>query len=146
MLLELLTSAAGGGIFGLGAALVKGWGAYKDKQLDYAHEVNMTVEIGKNMVLEMDLAKVKGTIDLEIQESADDAKNLTAAITAEAGMRGASPWVQDVRAMVRPGLTAGLVILAFVAATFDNPHTAQFIFMATTAVTFWFGDRPRKST
>lgn len=145
MLIELLTSAAGGGIFGLGASLIKGWGAYKTKQLDFQHEVNMTVEIGKNMLLEMDLAKIKGTIDLEIQESEADAKNLTAAITAEASMKGSSPWVNDVRAMVRPTLTAGLVILAFIAAGFDNHYTPQFIFMATTAVTFWFGDRPRKS-
>jgi len=146
MWIELLTSAAGGGIFGLGASLIKGWGAYKVKQLDYAHEVNMTVQIGKNMTLEMDLAKIKGTIDLEIQESEADARNLTAAITAEAGMRGASPWVNDIRALVRPTLTAGLVLLSFIAAMWENPYTPQFIFMATTAVLFWFGDRPRKST
>ena len=144
MLIELLTSAAGGGLFGLGASLIKGWGAYKTKQLDFQHEVNMTIEIGKNMTLEMDLAKVKGTIDLEIQESEADARNLTAAITAEADMKGSSPWVQDVKALVRPVLTGSLVILAFIAAFNNNPYTDQFIFMATTAVLFWFGDRPRK--
>ncbi len=67
MLLELLTSAAGGGIFGLGASLIKGWGAYKQKELDMKHELAMTVQIGKNMLVEMDLAKLKGTIDLGIQ-------------------------------------------------------------------------------
>ena len=116
MLLELLTSAAGGGIFGLGASLIKGWGAYKNKQLDMIHEVEMTVQIGRNMLVEMDLAKLRGAIDLTIQESEADARNLTTAITAEAGMKGASPWVNDVRALVRPTLTAGLVLLAFTAA------------------------------
>lgn len=144
MLLEFLTSAAGGGIFGLGASLVKGWGEYKNKQLDMVHEVNMIVEIGKNMLLEMDLSKIKGTINLELQESAADAKNLTAAITAETSLKGASPWVQDVRALVRPVLTASLVLLAFGSAWAKFPLASEFIFMATTAVTFWFGDRPRK--
>lgn len=145
MLLELLTSAAGGGLLGLGASLIKGWGKYKQKQLDMKHELDMTVQIGKNMLLEMDMAKLKGSLDLEIQESEDDAKNLRAAIEAEASMKGASAWVNDVRAMVRPVLTAGLVILAFTAAGLDFKLAPEFIFMATTAVTFWFGDRPRKS-
>ena len=145
MLLELLTSAAGGGIFGLGASLIKGWGAYKTKQLDMKHELDMTVQIGANMTLEMDLAKIKGTIDLELQQSEADARSFTAAITAEADLKGASPWVNDVRALVRPTLTAGLVLLAFIAAMWNNPYTPQFIFMATTAVLFWFGDRPRKT-
>ena len=145
MILELLTSAAGGGIFGLGASLIKGWGKYKQQQLDFKHELDMTVQIGKNMLLEMDLAKLKGTIDLEIQESEADARNLTEAIKAESSMKGASPWVNDVRALVRPTLTAGLVFLAFAAAMLNNAYAPQFIFMATTAVLFWFGDRPRRS-
>lgn len=146
MLLELLTSAAGGGILGVIGAGIKTFTAYKEKKLTFAHEVSMAEENRRSMTIEMELAKVKGTIDLELQESESDAQNLTAAIEAEASTKGDSAWVQDLKASTRPILTYALVVTAFglVAMSPENPWANEFIFMATTAVTFWFGDRPRR--
>ncbi|TDI73856.1 MAG: hypothetical protein E2O82_05075 [Betaproteobacteria bacterium] len=146
MWLELLTSAAGGGILGVVGAGIKTFTAYKEKKLTFAHEVSMAEENRLSMTIEMELARVQGTIDLELQESESDAKNLTAAIEAEASTKGASPWVQDLKASTRPFLTYGLVICTFglVAVSPENQWANEFIFLATTAVTFWFGDRPRR--
>lgn len=146
MLLELLTSAAGGGILGVIGAGIKTFTAYKEKKLQFAHEVSMAEENRLSMTIEMELAKVQGTIDLELQESESDAKNLSTAIQAEADTKGASPWVQDLKASTRPILTYGLVIGTFGLVAFSpgNQWANEFIFLATTAVTFWFGDRPRR--
>lgn len=143
---DLLTSAAGGGLFGLVGVGAKMFVAYKDKQLVMAHEINMAKETRTNMEMEIELSKQKGSIELELQESDSDARNLTAAIEAEASMRGASPWVNDVRAMVRPVLTLVLVFAAMFAVSQSWSLDSEFVFMAMTAVTFWFGDRPRKTS
>ncbi len=112
-----------------------------------AHEVVMAAEDRLTMKQEIDLAKIKGEIDLELSESQDDARNLTEAIRAESASKGSSPWVADLKASTRPILTYGLCACAFIIVMVDqtNPWTNEFIFMAMTAVTFWFGDRPRKS-
>jgi len=146
-MLDTILSAAGGGIFGLIGSGFKLWGAYKEKKLIFEHEAVMAKENRATMSMEMELAKVKGTIELELQESEQDATNLQAAINAEASIKGASPWVDNLRGSLRPFLTYGLCILAFglVAVQPENPWANDFIFLATTAVTFWFGTRPMKS-
>ena len=146
-LLELLASAASGGLLGGALSLGKLFHAYKEKKLAYSHEISMAAELRQNMALEMELAQIKGTIDLELQESEDDAKNLRSAIDAESASTGSSPWVMDLKASTRPILTYGLTICAFglVAMSPENPWANEFIFMAMTAVTFWFGDRPRRA-
>ena len=147
MLLDFLTSAVSGGLLGGILPLGKLFHAYKEKKLMFAHEVAMASETRQNLALEMELAQIKGELALELSESQDDAKNLQAAIAAEATSKGSSPWVQDLKASTRPFLTYGLCIIAALIVTFDstNPWANEFIFMATTAVTFWFGDRPRRT-
>ena len=146
-MLETILSAAGGGLFGLIGSGFKLWGQYKEKKLVFQHEVDMAKETRQNMAMEMDLAKIQGTIDLELQESAQDATNLQAAINAEASITGTSPWVDNLRGSLRPFLTYGLCILTFglVAVQPNNPWINEFVFLSTTAVTFWFGTRPMKS-
>ena len=145
-MLELLLSAGGGGLFGLIGSGFKLWGKYKEKKLLFEHQVNMAKEDRLNMQAELELAKVKGAIDLELTESENDAKSLQAAIQAEASITGTSQWVADLRGSTRPFLTYGLVTAsaAIIVFTPQNPWANEFIFMASTAVTFWFGDRPRK--
>ena len=145
-ILELLGSAASGGLLGGVFSAVKLFGAYKEKKLQFAHELAMSQEDRKNMDKEIEVAKVKGTLDLEIEESRGDAMALTAAINAEATTKANSPWVQDFKSMTRPVLTYLLVIMAFGITLADqgNPWAEEIVFMASTAVTFWFGDRPRR--
>jgi hypothetical protein len=146
-MIDLLMSSAGGGLLGGILSLGKLWGAYKEKKMLLSHEVKMAEEDRKNMAMEIDMAKVKGSIDLELQVSEDDAKALTAAIKAEVDTKGASPWVQDLKASTRPILTYVLCVMAFVLVIFamENPWTNEIVFLASTAVTFWFGDRPRRT-
>jgi len=135
---SLITSAAGGGILGLIGTGAKMYMAHKEQEQKDAHEIAMAVESRQNMQMELNLLKQKGEMQLSIDENNNDAKNLTAAISAERDITGTSQWVADLRGATRPFLTFGLVILSAFKPTDD------YIFMATTAVTFWFGDRPRK--
>lgn len=145
-MLELLLSAGGGGLFGIVGSIAKKFGDYKLKKLEYAHIATMAEQDRKNMQMEMELARVQGQIDLELAESQADALGLQAAINAEASIAGASPWVADLRGSVRPLLTYALAALAIgmVWTSPDNPWCNDVIFMAMTAVGFWFGDSPRR--
>ena len=145
-MLELLLSAGGGGLFGIIGAAGKMFAAYKEKKLMFAHEVAMAEQTRRNMEMEMDLAKIQGAIDLELQEDQNDAKNLQAAINAEASIQNTSPWVANLRGSVRPILTYGLasMAVAMVWTSPENPHVNEIIFMAMTAVGFWFGDSPKR--
>ena len=146
-MLEMLLSAGGGGLFGLLGSAGKMFAAYKEKKLIFSHEVQMAEQTRRNMEMEMQLATLQGQIDLELQESENDAKNLQAAINAEASIKNTSPWVDDLRGSVRPILTYGLSLLAIGMAWSQpgNPWINEIIFLATTAVTFWFGTRPYKN-
>lgn len=144
--LDLLVSAGGGGLFGIVGSFGKMFSDYKLKKLMFEHEQAMAEQERQNMEMEMQLAQIQGTIDLELQESENDAKNLQAAIGAEARITGTSPWVADLRGSVRPFLTyalAGLAI-AMVWTVPDNQWCNDVIFMSMTAVGFWFGDSPRR--
>jgi hypothetical protein len=136
--LSFLGSAASGGILGGILSGVKMFAAYKQKKMDLAHEIAMAAETRLNMDKEMELATIKGTIDMEIQETTDDSANLRSALEAESQISGTSQWVNDLRGSTRPILT---YILAGIATVLQ---TEEFVFMAMTAVTFWFGDRPPK--
>jgi len=144
-MLETLLSVGSGGLFGLIGAGVTKFMAYKDKKLTFEHEKVMASEDRQTMAAETERARIQGTIDLELQESESDAANLQAATNAKGTVTKTSPWVADLRASVRPILTYLLVFFAVamsVWASETNPHTKQVIFLAATAVTFWFGSRP----
>lgn len=145
-MLELLLSAGGGGILGLVGAGFKTWMGFKQKKLDLEHQIKLAKEERENMALEMELARVKGTIDLELQESEASARGLEAALRAESALPDGSAWVNDLRGSVRPILTYALSTAAVAIAAFqpDNPWNNDIIFMAMTAVGYWFGDRPPK--
>ena len=143
-MLDSILNVASGGLFGLiGAGFTKFMG-WKEKKLELEHEVNMASENRLTMQMETELAKIQGSIDLELQESEADAKNLQAAINAEGNIRGASQWVTDLRGSLRPILTYSLVACAILMSSFlqGNPWNGEILFLATTAVTFWFGSRP----
>lgn len=144
--LSVLSTVGSGGILGGVLSLGKLWGAYKEKKLAFEHEAAMAVVDQDNMKLEIEANKFKAEIELETTELTTDAKALTAAINAEANTKAASPWVQDLKASTRPILTYTLVIMAFITITWnsDSAYADEILFLASTAVTFWFGDRPRK--
>ena len=146
-MLETILSAAGGGLFGLIGAGVKTFMNWKQQKLANEHEVNMAEQSRQDMQLEIELSKQQGAIDLELQESDADARNLTAAISAEAEAKGASQWVKDLKASTRPILTYLLCIMAITLVMIESKSewVNEIVFLASTAVTFWFGDRPRSN-
>ena len=139
-LLEFLTSAATGGVLGGILSGFKLYAGYKKQQIDYAFQIDLAKETRLNIGAEMELAKMRGEMDLEIQESTDDSANLRAAMEAESQITNTSQWVNDLRGSTRPILTYALTLAAAIIQTTD------FVFMATTAITFWFGDRPPKKS
>lgn len=145
-ILSILTSVGSGGILGGVLSLGKLWGAYKEKKLAFEHEAAMAIVDQDNMKLEIEANKHKSELELEATELETDAKALTSAINAEANTKGSSPWVNDLKASTRPMLTYMLVIMAFITITWNSSSVwaDDILFLASTAVTFWFGDRPRK--
>ncbi len=137
--LTALTGVASGGLFGLVGTGFKLWMGNKKEEAKLAHQLALAKETRENMKLEMELVQTKQAHDLELQENDNDAKGLHAAIAAEANIAKVHLWVNDVRGCTRPFLTVLLI-----AVTWYYPDNPEFSFMAATAVTFWFGDRPLK--
>ena len=133
-------SVAGGGIFGLIGAGVNKFFDYKKQQQINIQELAMADKVAVQMDKEFELAKFKGSMELEIQDSDNDAKGLMSAIEAEQSIKEVHKWVNDVRGMTRPVLTLILVLMAW----WEEGIDKSLDWMASTAVTFWFGDRPPK--
>jgi len=145
-MLDLLLSAGGGGVLGLVGAGFKSFMGWKEKKLTLQHELDLARETRLTMGVEIQLAKLQGEIELEQTEVTADASNLNAALQAEASITGTSQWVTDLRGSTRPVLTYLLSISAvsMVWNYPDNPWNNDLVFMAMTAVGYWFGDRPKR--
>jgi len=145
-MLDLLLSAGGGGVLGLVGAGFKSFMGWKEKKLTLQHELDLARETRLTMGVEIQLAKLQGEIELEQTEVTADASNLNAALQAEASITGTSQWVTDLRGSTRPVLTYLLSISAVSMVWYhpDNPWNNDLVFMAMTAVGYWFGDRPKR--
>ena len=144
---DILSNVASGGLFGLVGAGVTKFMDYKTTKLKLAHEVVMASEERESMKMEVELAKVKGKIELEVETTKGDALSLQAAVLAESTITGCRQWVTGLKGATRPVLTFLLcfaAVLVILVAP-GNPHTKQIIFLASVAVTFWFGSRPAKT-
>lgn len=134
--LNLIFSAAGGGVLGLVGTGIQMWGKHKEREQEFAHELQMQDAINKNMALEMQKLELKGNIDIDILERETDAKGLASSIRAEQAIGASYKWVNAVRSMIRPLLTLMLTIMAFI-----KPNDEDLVWMASTAVNWWFGSR-----
>ena len=145
-------SALSGGLFGLvGNIATKVVGyfeakqAFAQKQAEWSHESEL-------LKLQMQ-AKVSETEqEIHVAESQGSWSGLGASLTAEGALGMSYPWVNAVRALVRPGLTLGLT--TFLACAFfalapgdiDRAYVADsLVFAAVTSIVWWFGDRAPKS-
>ncbi len=145
MLLELL--AGGGGVFsGLIGNGISAFVNYKNKKLDHSHELAMADKRDREMQNEVALAKLQGEQALVLEQEAGANASLQAALGAEASITGTSQWVADLRGSVRPILTyaLSLSVVALVALGSNHEQLPQLIYLASTAVTFWFGSRTAK--
>jgi Calicivirus putative RNA polymerase/capsid protein len=152
-ILGTTTSALSGGLFGLlgnVASKVLGYFQAKqdfvEKQAGWQHDLDL-------QKLQMQASAQQGAQQLQVAQSQGEWSGLAASVAAE-GVVGASyPWVNAVRALIRPALTLGLtsfLCAAFFALTpgdIDRAYVADsLVFAAVTSIVWWFGDRaPRKN-
>ena len=144
-------SVATGGLFGLvGNIATKIFGyfeakqAFTQKQAEWVHETDL-------LKLQMQAKAAETESEIKVAESQGSWGGLTGSVAAEAAIGASYPWVNAVRALVRPTLTIGLT--SFLAAAFfamspgdiDRAYVADsLVFVAVTSVVWWFGDRAPK--
>ena len=144
---SLFGAALSGGVTSLVSLGVQHWVDYKKAELANKHELSMADKRADEMKMELEISKQEGAqaFALERESGANDAFN--AAIVSQGQMmQGASQWVIDICSLTRPVLTLLLVVIAsvFVALAADHALANDFMFMATAATMYWFGDRARK--
>ena len=146
-------SALGGGLFGLVGnvaskliGIVEAKQEFAQKKEERGHEERLL-----DMQTKAKAAETEG--ELAVTAASGSWGGLTESLKAETGIGATYPWVNAVRALVRPALTLGLA--AFLCAAFfaltpgdiDRAYVADsLIFAAVTAIVWWFGDRaPKKA-
>lgn len=150
-LVDAGTSAISGGLFGLiGNVATKVVGyfeaeqQFKQKQAEWAHETDL-------LKLQMTAKQQETESEIQLAGASGSWTGLTASLQAETSIGVTYPWVNAVRALVRPLLTFGLA--AFLCAAFfaltpgdiDRSYVANsLVFAAVTAIVWWFGDRAPK--
>ena len=146
-------SAVGGGLFGLvGNVATKIIGIFEAKQTfaqkkeEWAHEERLLDMQTKAKAAETEQ-------ELAVTASSGSWGGLTESLKSEVAIGATYPWVNAVRALVRPALTlglAGFLCTAFFAMTpgdIDRAYVADsLVFAAVTAIVWWFGDRAPKKT
>lgn len=146
-------SALTGGLFGLvGNIATKVFGyfeakqAFVQKQAEWSHESEL-------LKLQMQARSAESEQEIHVAESQGSWSGLAASLNAEGALGLTYPWVNAVRALVRPGLTLGLA--SFLASAFfamapgdiDRAYVADsLVFAAVTSIVWWFGDRAPKKT
>lgn len=150
-LVDAGTSAMSGGLFGLiGNVATKVVGyfeaeqLFKQKQAEWAHETDL-------LKLQMNARQQETESEIALAGASGSWSGLSASLAAETAIGATYPWVNAVRALVRPALTFGLA--AFLCAAFfalapgdiDRAYVANsLVFAAVTAIVWWFGDRAPK--
>lgn len=148
--LGLIGSVLTGGATGLiGSILSKGIGLFEahqkrqDRKLDFEHELKLL-----DKQAELRTAETENELAIANAETASSLR--VASYSHDSSMGRPHRWVVDVLRLVRPVLTLFLLILVggIYFSTNDFAMKAGIIesvlFMASSAVTWWFGDRSLK--
>ncbi len=148
----LITSVLTGGATGLvGSLLSKGIGLFeaaqkrKDRALEFEQELKL---LDKQAALRT--AETENELAIANAETAASLRE--ASYRHDSGMGKPHRWVVDVLRMVRPILTLFLLVLVGIIYMTANDLAMKagiidsVLFMASSAVTWWFGDRSLKGT
>jgi hypothetical protein len=148
--LGLIGSVLTGGATGLvGSLLSKGIGLFeahqkrKDRELDFAHELKLL-----DKQAELRTAETENELAIANAETAASLRE--ASYAHDSSMGRPHRWVVDLLRLVRPTLT--VFLLALVAGIYFSTEDfamkagviESVLFMASSAVTWWFGDRSLK--
>ena len=140
-ILELISTLLGALIGGSGSALSK-WLGMKEKEQDHSHELRL-------LEMQMQSKQSETENEMAIAQEASFASMRTASYQHDASYGEVSLWVRNTLRLVRPVLTVFLIvevgIIWFTIADSRIDLQEQIIsgvlFMASTALTWWFGDR-----
>ena len=143
MILEILNPIIGALVGGAGSALSK-WIGIKEKKQDFEHEIKL---------LEMQKLIAQSETENELAIAQEDSYSLmrTASYQHDMTSGRTSRWVNNTLRLVRPILTLLLISLVWFIwhTTADEAQKADIIsnvmFMASAALTWWFGDRSPSS-
>jgi hypothetical protein len=135
-----------GTLFGRAAGLAERVLGDRQERARWSHDLQMRA-------LDRELASDSAAAAERLADLTGAWRGLEASQTAEAAIQPSYPWVQAIRALVRPTLTLALWVIAAGAAGFaaSNVSLADFAetagFAAVAATLWWFGDRaPNRST
>ena len=145
-------SALGGGLFGLvGNVASKIIGIFEAKQ-QFAQKKEEWGHEERLLDMQVKAKAAETEQELAVTAASGSWSGLGESLKAETAIGSTYPWVNAVRALVRPALTLGLA--SFLCAAFfalspgdiDRAYVADsLVFAAVTAIVWWFGDRaPRK--
>ena len=148
---SLIGSAFGGGLFGLiGNVASKVIGLYEAKQTfaqkkeEWGHEERL-------LDMQVKARATETEQELAVTAASGSWGGLAESLKAETAIGATYPWVNAVRALVRPALTlslGGFLCAAFFAMPVGDPGRAavtdSLVFAAVTAIVWWFGDRAPK--
>lgn len=156
----ILTAATSGGALGfLGQFISRGLNIWElrehraDLQLEQAQELKRWAHEKDLLQLQMQARSQETEQELDVADAASGWQARTAAMEAEAAIRPSWPWVEAVRALIRPVLTlecqALLVLVYFAgsAARQADLRTAiaeSIMFNASATLLWWFGERAQR--
>lgn len=148
---SILDSGLTGGLFGLlGNVANKVIGIFTAKQ-EFAQKKEEWGHEERLLDMQMKAKAAETEQELAVTASSGSWSGLGESLKAETAIGASYPWVNAVRALVRPALTLGLggfLCAAFFAlAPSDASRSAisdSLVFAAVTAIVWWFGDRAPK--
>lgn len=146
---ELIGSAAGGGLLGIfGSAINRVfsiWEAREEREnmrVENAHELKLIAEQRQTnrAETEMELARLQTEGSYE---------GLSESLKHDSKFDNVDPWVNNVRALVRPSLTfasfVALSSMAYFMADLRVDLTEAVVFISTTSAAWWFGSRDQRN-
>lgn len=176
MIEGIVTSAFTGGLTGLAGMIFQGIAAGRARQKEREHELKARALDQAEMRLEAKLAiaqtraETTGKTQVATVE-ADAATEVAAAGTQQASYghdkaRYGGGFVDSIRGLMRPLITVALLVIQVAiswhlyqlvqsnSGTFDIPRIQDLleevvlatIYLATTAITWWFGSRPQRQS
>ena len=150
---SVLDAGLSGGLFGLlGNVVGKVIGIFEAKQT-FAQEKEKWAHEERLLDMQTKAKAEETEQELAVTASSGSWGGLTESLKSEVSIGSSYPWVNAVRALVRPALTmglAGFLCAAFFAMTpgdIDRAYVADsLVFAAVTSIVWWFGDRaPKKA-
>ena len=148
---EAVASAASGGIFGLVGHVATKLAGYFESEQQFKQKLAEWAHENELLKLQMQAKAAETENEMDLAGATGAWSGLGESLKAETAIGTTYPWVNAVRALVRPALTLGLALFlcsAFFALPADDETRAyvanSLVFAAVTAIVWWFGDRAPK--